>query len=188
MKFFIHTGDPGEIADAQALGVIDGVILDRGPVSGENALERRLGDICRVIDGPVIVEVTSEEAEAIIGEGRWVSGMLASAVIAVPVTIEGLKAARAMSDDGLRVCAGPIRTLTHALMAAKSGAAFVTAPWGAIALDAVTALDTRGLLCEVIATGIRRPDEVEDAVKAGAHAVSVPPRVIRKLFDANREQ
>ncbi len=127
MKFFIDTADTGEIKEALKLGVLDGVTTNPTLVSKTGRGFREvIMEICSLVPGPVSAEVVSLQAEGMIKEGRELSSWAPNIVVKVPITTEGLKAIKALSQEGVSVNTTLIFNPLQALMAAKAGATYVS--------------------------------------------------------------
>jgi transaldolase len=127
MKFFVDTADVGEISELAATGLLDGVTTNPSLVarSGRNFLET-VREICELVDGPVSAEVTAITTDAMLAEGRKLARIAPNVCVKLPLTWEGLKACRALSDEGTQVNVTLCFTAAQALLAAKAGATFVS--------------------------------------------------------------
>ncbi|MBT6985148.1 MAG: fructose-6-phosphate aldolase, partial [Rhodospirillaceae bacterium] len=127
MKFFVDTADVAEIADLAATGLVDGVTTNPSLIakSGRDFFEV-VAEICTLVDGPVSAEVTATEAEAMVAEGRKLAKIADNVAVKVPLTWDGLKACRALSQDGTQVNVTLCFSANQALLAAKAGATFVS--------------------------------------------------------------
>ena len=127
MKFFVDTADVAEIADLAATGLLDGVTTNPSLIakSGRDFFDV-VAEICALVDGPVSAEVAATEAEAMIAEGRALAKIADNVAVKVPLTWDGLKACRALSDDGTQVNVTLCFSANQALLAAKAGAAFIS--------------------------------------------------------------
>lgn len=193
MKFFLDTANLKEIREIASWGVLDGVTTNPSLVAKENVrFEELLGEICSVCPGPVSAEAVSETAPAIIEEGRRLANIAANIAVKVPITVEGLKAIKVLSSEGIAVNTTLIFSPTQALLAAKAGAKFVSPFIGR--LDDI-AQDGMGLIeeisqifenycleCEIIVASVRHPRHIVDAAKIGADICTVPFAVMDKLI------
>ena len=127
MKFFVDTADVDEIADLAATGLLDGVTTNPSLIakSGRDFFDV-VAEICALVYGPVSAEVAATEAEAMIAEGRALAKIADNVAVKVPLTWDGLKACRALSDDGTQVNVTLCFSANQALLAAKAGAAFIS--------------------------------------------------------------
>jgi transaldolase len=193
MKFFIDTANIGEIRQANALGILDGVTTNPSLVAKESRpFEAILKDICREVDGPVSAEVVSLEADGMVKEGRKLAKLHDNIVIKVPIIEEGLKAVKRFSADGIKTNVTLLFNPLQALMAAKAGASYVSPfvgrlddisqPGMDLVSDIVTIFDNYGYQTEIIVASIRNPIHVVDAALAGADIATIPFKVIGQLI------
>ncbi len=194
MKFFVDTADVAEIQDLASTGLVDGVTTNPSLVAktGRDFFEV-LAEICDIVPGPVSAEVTATDHAAMLSEGRRLAEVAPNITIKVPLTPEGLKACRVLTDEGIRVNVTLCFSPAQALLAAKAGAAFVSPFVGR--LDDI-AEDGLGLISdileifdaypylttEVLVASVRHPIHVVEAAKMGAHVATVPPAVLRAMF------
>lgn len=195
MKFFIDTADTAEIRELAATGLVDGVTTNPSLVakSGRPFLEV-VREICEIVDGPVSAEVTATDHGEMLKEGRRLAGIADNVAVKVPLTPDGLKTCRALSDDGIVVNVTLCFSPAQAILAAKAGAAYVSPFVGR--LDDVGA-DGMGLIAdivqifrnydeirtEVLVASVRNPVHVVEAAKMGAEVATVPPAVLRQMFN-----
>ncbi|MGR3717304.1 MAG: transaldolase family protein, partial [Thermohalobaculum sp.] len=127
MKFFIDTAEIDEIKELAATGLVDGVTTNPSLImkSGRDIIEVTR-EICAIVDGPVSAEVTATEAEAMIAEGTKLAKIAPNIAVKVPLTWDGLKACKALTDTGHMVNVTLCFSATQALLAAKAGASFVS--------------------------------------------------------------
>jgi len=194
MKFFIDTADIAEIEDLAATGMVDGVTTNPSLImkSGRDFRET-IKAICAIVEGPVSAEVTAIEAPGMISQGRDLAKIADNVAVKVPMTWEGLKACRALTDDGTMVNVTLCFTGNQALLAAKAGASFISPFVGRlddIALDGMELIrdiveiyDNYEFATEVLVASIRQPAHVLEAARMGADVATVPPDVLRKLAD-----
>lgn len=193
MKFFVDTADVNEIAALNDAGLVDGVTTNPSLVakSGRDFAEV-VREICTLVDGPVSAEVTATDADGMIEEGRKLAAIADNVTVKVPLTEDGLKACRALSQGGTDVNVTLCFSPAQALLAAKSGAAFISPFVGR--LDDI-GHDGMGLIeeiaeiyqnydfkTEILVASVRHPQHVVEAAKIGADVVTVPPKVIWQLF------
>jgi transaldolase len=194
MKFFVDTADVAEIQDLASTGLVDGVTTNPSLVAktGRDFFEV-LAEICGIVPGPVSAEVTATDHASMLSEGRRLSEVAPNIIVKVPLTPEGLKACRVLTDEGIRVNVTLCFSPAQALLAAKAGAAFVSPFVGR--LDDI-AEDGLGLISdileifdaypylttEVLVASVRHPIHVVEAAKMGAHVATVPPAVLRAMF------
>ncbi len=189
MRLFIDTVDIGEIATASSWGIVDGVTIDRAVLDRDGCdLKCLLAEICRAVDGPVTIEVVSTESDRIVREAREMASWRHNAVMAVPITTEGVKAVRRLSDDGMRTSVTRVHSPAQSLLAAKAGATYIAVPLGSgaggmeVVARTVEMIETYGFGSEVIACGITDVSQVIEAVHLGAHAAAVPFEIMEQLF------
>jgi len=193
VKFFIDTADTGEIKEALKLGVLDGVTTNPTLVSKTGRGFREvIMEICSLVPGPVSAEVVSLQAEGMIKEGRELSSWAPNIVVKVPITTEGLKAIKALSQEGVSVNTTLIFNPLQALMAAKAGATYVSPFVGRLddissdgmrlVADILQIFRNYDITTQVIVASIRHPMHVVEAAKLGAHVATVPFSVISKLI------
>ena len=193
MKFFVDTADVAEIRDLAATGLLDGVTTNPSLIakSGRDFFEV-VAEICALVDGPVSAEVAATEAEAMVAEGRVLAKIADNVAVKVPLTWNGLKACRSLSQDGTQVNVTLCFSANQALLAAKAGASFISPFVGR--LDDVghdgmqliaEILEIYGnydaISTEVLVASVRSPMHVLQAARLGADVCTIPPDVIRQL-------
>ena len=123
MKFFLDTANLNEIREAAATGVLDGITTNPTLISKEgNGFEDQLLKICAIVDGPISAETVSPDAAGMVEEGRHLAKLHRNIVVKCPMTREGLKATKSLSDEGIRVNVTLVFSATQAILAAKAGA------------------------------------------------------------------
>lgn len=194
MKFFIDTAEIGEIRDLAASGMVDGVTTNPSLVakSGRNFGEV-VREICGIVEGPVSAEVTATDADEMIAEGRELAGLAPNIAVKVPLTWDGLRACRRLSDDGHMVNVTLCFSANQALLAAKAGATFISPFIGRlddIGLDGMELIadirqiyDNYHFPTQILAASIRTVNHVATAAKIGADVATMPPSILRKLAD-----
>lgn len=194
MKFFIDTAEIDEIKELAATGLVDGVTTNPSLImkSGRDIIEVTR-EICAIIDGPVSAEVTATESEAMIAEGTKLAAIAPNIAVKVPLTWDGLKACKALTDAGHMVNVTLCFSATQALLAAKVGASFISPFIGRlddIGLDGMELIadirqiyDNYHFQTKILAASIRTVNHVATAAKIGADVVTVPPGVLKKLAD-----
>ncbi len=192
MKFFIDTANTNEIREAWELGVIDGVTTNPSLISKEkrNAVEL-LRQICEIVDGPVSAEVVALDAEGMVKEAQELAKIHKNIVVKIPMTKDGLKAVKKLSQLQIRTNVTLIFSPNQALLAAKAGATFVSPFVGRLddithyGMDLVGQIleiyDNYAFETEVIVASIRNPLHVLDAARMGAHIATIPFSVIGQL-------
>lgn len=194
MKFFVDTADLEEIRDLAASGLLDGVTTNPSLVAktGQDFIEV-VKQICEVISGPVSAEVTATDHATMVKEGRKLAKIAKNITVKVPLTPDGLRACRVLREDGTMVNVTLCFSPAQAILAAKAGASFVSPFVGR--LDDIGE-DGMGLIAdicqiyrqydafttEVLVASVRHPIHVIEAAKVGAHVATVPPKILRQLF------
>ncbi len=192
MKFFIDTANVKEIEEGLKLGMVDGVTTNPSLIAKENkSFDVVIKEILAVVKGPVSLEVLSLAAEGMVQEGKKLAALGDNVVIKIPMTMEGLKATRILSQTGILVNQTLVFSPLQALMAAKAGAAYVSPFVGRlddIAHDGMELVDqiltiftNYELTTEIIVASVRHPRHVLDAALMGAHVATMPLKVIAQL-------
>ena len=192
MKFFVDTADTAAIRDLHALGVVDGVTTNPSLVakSGRDFKEV-VAEIAEMVDGPVSAETVALDTEGMLAEGRELARIADNIAIKVPLTWDGLKACKALSDEGRMVNVTLCFSANQALLAAKAGAAFISPFLGRLddinidgmelIRDIRTIYDNYGFETEILAASIRTVNHMKEAALAGADVATAPPEVIHKM-------
>jgi len=192
MQIFLDTANLNHIKEAASWGIIDGVTTNPSLVSKENMkFEDLIKEICRIVPGPVSVESVSTAAEDIIKESRELAKLAQNVVVKVPITVEGLKATKALALEGIDVNTTLVFSPSQALLAAKAGARFVSPFVGRLddishdGLELVdqilTIFNNYGFETEVIVASIRHPLHVVEAALIGADIATLPFASLEKL-------
>ena len=194
MKFFIDTANIEEIRKANDMGVICGVTTNPSLIAKEGRdVYEVVKEIASIVDGPISGEVkaTTTDAEGMIAEGREIAKLHKNMVVKIPMTVEGLKACHTLSSEGIKVNMTLIFTANQALLAARSGAAFVSPFLGRLDDISVRGTDLisevaeifniHNIQTEIIAASIRHPMHVTDCALAGADIATVPYKVIEQM-------
>jgi transaldolase len=195
MKFFVDTADIAEIRDLAATGLVDGVTTNPSLVakSGRKFLDV-VKEICDVVPGPVSAEVAALDHAGMLGEGRKLAKIAHNVVVKVPLTPDGLKTCKALRAEGTKVNVTLCFSPAQAILAAKAGASYISPFVGR--LDDV-GVDGMGLIgdivqiydsypefeTEVLVASVRHPMHVVAAGKLGADVVTLPPPVLRQMFN-----
>ena len=192
MKFFADTADVDAIRELNDLGLLDGVTTNPSLIkkSGRDILEVTK-EICEIVDGPVSAEVTATDADQMIAEGRKLVEIAGNIAVKVPLTLDGLKACKALTDDGHMVNVTLCFSANQALLAAKAGATFISPFIGRlddINIDGMeliseirTIYDNYGYETQILAASIRTVNHVKDAALIGADVMTAPPGVIKAM-------
>ena len=195
MKFFVDTADVDEIRKANDMGVICGVTTNPSLIAKSGRkFEDVIKEITSIVDGPISGEVkaTTTDAEGMIKEGREIAAIHPNMVVKIPMTVEGLKAVKVLSAEGIKTNVTLIFSANQALLAARAGATYVSPFLGRIddisgygidlvrqiadIFDVAEDIDT-----EIIAASIRNPIHVTDCALAGADIATVPYKVIVQM-------
>lgn len=192
MKFFADTANTADIKDLNATGLIDGVTTNPSLImkSGRDFSEV-IAEICGLVDGPVSAEVLAVEAAEMIEQGKKLAAIASNVCVKLPLTIDGLKACRALTDQGIDTNVTLCFSANQALLAAKAGATFISPFIGRlddIHIDGMELIadirdiyDNYGYETEILAASIRNANHVKDAALIGADVMTAPPSVIRGL-------
>ena len=192
MKFFVDTADVDAIRELADLGMADGVTTNPSLIlkSGRDILEVTR-EIAEMISGPVSAEVVALEADAMIAEGRKLAKIAPNIAVKVPLTWDGLKTCRVLSDEGTMVNATLCFSANQALLAAKAGATFISPFIGRlddINLDGMDLIrdireiyDNYNFKTEILAASIRTVNHVTQCALTGADVMTAPPNVIKAL-------
>jgi transaldolase len=193
MKFFLDTGNIDEIKEGVLLGMVDGVTTNPSLVAKEKRdFDSVVREILRIVEGPVSLEVVSLDAPGMVEEGKKLAGLGENVVVKIPMTAEGLKATRVLSEQGIAVNETLIFSPAQALLAAKAGASYVSPFVGRLddishtGMDLVeqilTIFDNYDLNCEVIVASVRNPLHVVEAAMLGAHIATMPFKILQQLI------
>jgi transaldolase len=193
VKFFVDTADVSEIKELAATGLLDGVTTNPSLVAkAKRDFREIIAEICGVVAGPVSAEVAATDVAGMLREGRALAKIAKNVTVKVPLTWEGLKACRALAEDGTMVNVTLCFSLNQALLAAKAGATFIS-PFigrlddtGADGMDLVREIRTvydnyPDLKTQVLAASIRNVLHVKQAAMIGADAATMPATVLRAL-------
>lgn len=194
MKFFVDTADTGDIKELADSGLIDGVTTNPSLImkSGRPFADV-IKEICDLTDGPVSAEVVATDYAGMVSEGRKLAKIASNVAVKLPLTWDGLRACRTLSDDGTDVNVTLCFSANQALLAAKAGAAFISPFIGRlddIHIDGMeliedirTIYDNYMFETEILAASIRSPNHVRLSALAGADVATVPPAVIKSLVN-----
>lgn len=192
MKFFLDTANLEEIREVAGWGILDGITTNPTLVSKENRkFDDLIREICRIVPGPVSVESVSTESGDIVKEARELVKLAGNVVVKIPICIEGLKATKILSAEGIKVNTTLIFSASQALLAAKAGTKYVSPFIGRLddvsheGMDLIDEImmvfDNYGFETEVIVASIRHPRHVVEAALIGADIVTLPFAVMEKL-------
>jgi transaldolase len=192
MKFFIDTANINEIKEANDMGMVDGVTTNPSLIAKEGRdFEEIIKEICEIVDGPISAEVVSTDTEGMLEEARKLSKIHNNIVVKIPMLVDGLKATRKLSEEGIKTNVTLVFSPLQALMAAKAGATYVSpfigrlddiSQEGLLLVEQIVeiysnyAFDT-----EIIVASIRNPLHVLESALMGADIATIPFNVLSKL-------
>ena len=193
MKFFLDTADISEIKEAVSWGVLDGITTNPSHVakSGRNFKEV-IAEICDIVPGPVSAEVIAVEYNEIVAQGRTLAAIAPNVVVKIPVILEGLKAIKTLSEEGIKInttlCFSPLQSL----LAAKAGATYVSPFIGRLddigheGMEGIRQLrdifDNYQLATEILVASVRSPMHIIDSAVIGADVVTLPFSVFKQMI------
>lgn len=194
MKFFIDTANVEDIKKANDMGVICGVTTNPSLIAKEGRdFKEVIKEITSIVDGPISGEVkaTTVDAEGMIREGREIAAIHPNMVVKISMTVEGLKAVKVLSAEGIKTNVTLIFTANQALLAAEAGASYVSPFLGRLddinqpGIELVRTIaeifSIYGYETEIIAASVRNPIHVTDCALAGADIATVPYKVIEQM-------
>ena len=195
MKFFVDTAKIEDIKKANDMGVICGVTTNPSLIAkeGGKSQEEVLKEIAEIVDGPISGEVkaTTVDAEGMIKEGREIAKLHKNMIVKIPMTVEGLKATKVLSSEGIKCNVTLIFSANQALLAARAGATYVSPFLGRLddistkgvdlIAEIVEMFEVAGIETEIIAASVRNPIHVTDCALAGADIATVPYAVIEQM-------
>lgn len=194
MKFFIDTANVEDIKKANDMGVICGVTTNPSLIAKEGRdFKQVIAEIASIVDGPISGEIkaTTTEAEDMIKEGREIAAIHPNMVVKIPMTVEGLKAVKALTAEGIKTNVTLVFSAGQALLAARAGATYVSPFLGRLDDISMPGIDlinditeifmVHDIKTEVIAASVRNPIHVIDCAKAGADIATVPYKVIEQM-------
>ena len=195
MKFFVDTANVEDIKKANDMGVICGVTTNPSLIAKEGRdFTEVIKEITSIVDGPISGEVkaTTVDAEGMIKEGREIAAIHPNMVVKIPMTVEGLKAVKVLSAEGIKTNVTLIFTANQALLAARAGATYVSPFLGRlddISTDGlelirqiVQMFEVAGLDTEIICASVRHPVHVTECALAGADIATVPYKVLEQML------
>ena len=194
MKFFIDTANVDEIRKANDMGIICGVTTNPSLIAKEGRdFNEVIKEITSIVDGPISGEVkaTTQDAEGMIKEGREIAAIHPNMIVKIPMTVEGLKATKVLSSEGIKTNVTLIFSANQALLAARAGATYVSPFLGRLDDINVRGVDliqeisdifaVAGIKTEIIAASVRNPIHVTDCALAGADIATVPYKVLEQM-------
>ncbi|MGP8027431.1 MAG: fructose-6-phosphate aldolase [Acidocella sp.] len=195
MKFFVDTAEINEIRELAETGLLDGVTTNPSLIakSGRKILDV-IAEICDVVDGPVSAEVAATEYKQMMKEAKVLKKIAKNVAIKVPLTPDGLRACHALSQEGTMVNVTLCFSAAQALLAAKAGATFISPFIGRLddighnGMELIADIvqiyaNYPAIRTEVLAASIRHPIHLIEAAKLGADVATIPPNVIKQLYN-----
>ncbi|MDA0781802.1 MAG: fructose-6-phosphate aldolase [Rickettsiales bacterium] len=195
MKFFVDTADINEIKELAQTGLIDGVTTNPSLImkSGRDFIET-IKEICSIVEGDVSAEVIATEYDGMMKEADKLKEIASNVVIKLPLTWDGLRACKSLTDDGVKVNVTLCFSANQAILAAKAGATYVSPFVGRLDDIGQDGLDLISDICriyanypdfetEVLVASIRHPIHLLESAKMGAHVATLPAKVIKQLFN-----
>ena len=194
MKFFVDSADIKQIEDLMPTGLVDGVTTNPSLIAKNgDDMSKTIKDICALVPGPVSAEVTATDSDKMLEEGQYLASLAKNVIIKVPLTINGLKTCKALRAQGTQVNVTLCFSAAQALLAAKSGASFISPFVGRLddigekgmdlIEDIVVIYENYGFETEVLVASVRSKQHVIDAAIIGAHVATLPPKVIYELYE-----
>jgi transaldolase len=194
MKLFLDTGNIKDIETLVTIGIIDGVTTNPSLLAKEPGdYKENLKKICAIVKGPVSGEVIATEFDGMIQEGHEIAKLDEHMVVKLPLTRNGIRACKTLSDEGIRVNVTLVFSAAQALLAAKAGATFVSPFVGRLddvgsngmdlIRDIVQIYENYEYTTEVLVASCRHPIHIIEAARLGADICTCPPAVIDQLFN-----
>jgi transaldolase len=192
MKFFLDTANMDEIKDAVSMGMVDGVTTNPSLIAKEGRVfETVIKEICEIVDGPISAEVISTDAQGMIREARELAKIHKNIVVKIPMLVDGLKAVRQLTEEGIKTNVTLVFSPLQALMAAKAGATYVSPFIGRLddlsqdgmqlVEQIVDIYNNYAYDTEIIVASVRNPLHVLESALIGADIATIPYDVLRKL-------
>jgi len=193
MRFFVDTADVAEIKELAATGLLDGVTTNPSLVAKAGRdFKQIIAEICEVVPGPVSAEVAATDYEGMLKEGRELAKIAKNVTVKVPLTLDGLKACKALTSAGTMVNVTLCFSANQALLAAKAGATFVSPFIGRLDDIGLNGMDLireirviydnyQDLSTDILAASIRTVGHVREAAMIGADVATIPPGILKAL-------
>jgi transaldolase len=193
MKIFVDTADMDEIREANAMGVLDGVTTNPTHISKQSgSFDDIIKEICKEVEGPVSAEVVATDTDGMMKEARHNASLAPNVVVKIPITLNGLKAIKICSDEGIRTNVTLCFSANQAMLAAKAGATYISPFMGRLddighdGLELIQQIrqiyDNYGFETEILGASLRSPKHVMDCAMVGADVVTLPLDVLTKLL------
>ena len=193
MKFFVDTANIEEIENLIPTGFVDGVTTNPSLIAKQGAdMAVTIKAICSIVKGPVSAEVTATEFSKMLEEGKYLASLAKNVAVKVPLTVNGLKTCKALREQGTMVNVTLCFSAAQALLAAKSGATYISPFVGRLddigekgmdlIEDIVVMYENYNFDTEVLVASVRTKQHIIDAAVIGAHVATLPPKVIYDLY------
>lgn len=194
MKIFLDTANLDEIRKGADWGIVDGVTTNPSLIAKEGRpIEEQIKKICEIVDGDISAEVVATNYEDMVREGRSLAKIHKNVVVKLPLIRDGIKACKALSDDGIRTNVTLCFTPAQALLAAKAGA-YIISPFvgrlddiGLVGMDLIRSIaliySNYGFNTQILAASLRSPIHVVEAAETGAHIGTLPFKTLDMLFN-----
>ena len=193
MKIFVDTADMDEIREANAMGVLDGVTTNPTHISKQSgSFDDIIKEICKEVEEPVSAEVVATDTDGMMKEARHNASLAPNVVVKIPITLNGLKAIKICSDEGIRTNVTLCFSANQAMLAAKAGATYISPFMGRLddighdGLELIQQIrqiyDNYGFETEILGASLRSPKHVMDCAMVGADVVTLPLDVLTKLL------
>lgn len=196
MKFFIDTANLADIAEAHNLGILDGVttnpsLMAKEGITGQDNIINHYKAICKIVNGDVSAEVIATDYEGMIEEGKLLADLNDNIVVKIPMTLEGIKAIKHFSTQGIRTNCTLIFSAGQALLAAKAGATYISPFLGRLddistnGIDLIAQIrlifDNYGFDTEILAASVRHPMHIIQCAELGTDVMTAPLKAIVAL-------
>lgn len=197
MKFFIDTANLAQIAEANDLGILDGVttnpsLMAKEGIKGDAAVLKHYVDICNIVDGDVSAEVISTDYDGMITEGEKLAALHKNIVVKIPMIKDGIKAIKYLTSKGIKTNCTLVFSSGQAILAAKAGATYISPFIGRlddISFDGMELIaeiaqifDMQGYQTQILAASIRNPIHIVKSAQVGAHVITSPLASILALL------
>ena len=193
MKFFLDTANVQEIKDMMPTGLVDGVTTNPSLIAASGRdIKEVISEICSIVDGPVSAEVTATDFDTMLAEGRMLQGIAKNIAVKVPLTFDGLKTCKTLSDEGTSVNVTLCFSAAQALLAAKAGATFISPfagrvdDMGGMGMELISEIvqiySNYNFSTEVLVASVRGPRHVIQSALLGADIATLPTSVIKALY------
>ncbi len=193
MKFFLDTAHLDDIRKGVELGMVDGVTTNPSLIGKEGiSFHEHIARICEIVQGPVSAEVTALDYTGMITQGRVLAKIAPNVTVKVPLTPDGLRACRTLSDEGTMVNVTLCFSAAQAILAAKAGASFISPFVGrlddvgehgmGLIAEIVDIYSNYDWTTEVLVASVRHPTHILEAARMGADVVTIPFKVLEQMY------